>query len=111
VNLVAAYTVLAVCNHPDGSEPLVQRDRGFLEDRADLDGELLFWMVFLALPEAASRDEAHVFRLAGWADRAIGEYPQHKEIKAAVGVSEVGDGLLEGFRFVCHEPTLANYLS
>lgn len=56
---VRADPVLAVCDKPDGDEPLVQADSGVLEDRADLDAELL--LAALALPESA-RAEVGVFR-------------------------------------------------
>ena len=47
-DFVAANTVLAICHHPHSAEPFVQPYGGILEDRTDLDGELLF--AVLALP-------------------------------------------------------------
>ena len=40
VNLPRANTVLAANQHPQGGEPLLQRDWRILEDGFDLDGEL-----------------------------------------------------------------------
>jgi hypothetical protein len=68
---------------------------------------LFFRMLSLALPQAASRNEAQVFGLAGRANRAILKYACLEELEATLWVSKVGDGLLEGFRFGNHEPKLA----
>src|SRR5260370_30582320 len=47
-NLVGANTIAAIDQHPQSREPLVQRNRGILEDRSNLDGKLA--TALLALP-------------------------------------------------------------
>jgi hypothetical protein len=64
-----ADPVLAVGDQPHGDEPLVERDRGVLEDRPDLDAELL--LAGLALPEAACRQVGVLVSFALRTDRAI----------------------------------------
>src|SRR5258708_5626924 len=51
-DLVAANTVLAIGKHPRCHEPLVQRDRRILIDRANLGGELALGMMATAFPSA-----------------------------------------------------------
>ena len=50
VNFVGAYTVLAIHNLPHCTEPLVQAERGILEDRPGLYGKLAFIVMATALP-------------------------------------------------------------
>ena len=52
---VGADPVLAVHQHPHGRQPQGQLDRGVLEDRTDLDGELL--PAVPALPDPAGLEE------------------------------------------------------
>jgi hypothetical protein len=40
VNLVGANAILAASQHPEGQEPLLQRDRRILKDGLNLDGKL-----------------------------------------------------------------------
>jgi hypothetical protein len=56
-NLIATHAVLAVRHQPHGREPLAQRDRRFIEDRADFNGELLPAFRRAALPDPASLEE------------------------------------------------------
>src|SRR5262249_45712747 len=72
VNLVRANPIFASGQHPDGSEPFVQADRGILKDASNFDTELLFGVLVLALPDSASRDKANVFTPAGWTLNTIG---------------------------------------
>ena len=103
---IAANPVLAVCQHPSSNQPLVDADGGILPDGSDLDGELFARMLALALPHAASQDEAHVFASAGWTLDAVRPAQIDHVIKAVVGVSEVQDGLLQSlWRF--HISTIA----
>src|SRR5271168_838493 len=54
-NFVGTDAVLAIRNHPNGDEPLVEGNWRVLENGADLGTELLAGMIGLALPHAASR--------------------------------------------------------
>jgi hypothetical protein len=49
-DFVRTDAVLAVGNKPRSRQPLVQRDRGILEDRPDLNGELPLGVMAAALP-------------------------------------------------------------
>jgi len=101
-DFVRANPILAVRNHPDSSEPLVERKRGILKDSPDLDGELPLGMFGFALPHATSRNESHVFASASRALDTIGPAALNEEVEAIVGISEVNDGLLESFWFGWH---------
>src|SRR5581483_2078025 len=68
-NLVGTYAVLAVGNQPHGTEPLVQADSGVLEDRADLDGNLL--AATKARPEKPCLEKRQLLAAAFWALRAF----------------------------------------
>lgn len=94
-NLVGTDAVLAVGNHPNSDKPLVERERGILKDGSDFDTELLARMLVLALPQAPSRNEAHIFAGASGAHNASGPAALNHERKAIVRVCEVLDGLLE----------------
>src|SRR6266851_2331291 len=51
-NFIGANPVFAVDEHPQSGKPLVERDCTVLENRSDLDGELL--VTLFALPAALS---------------------------------------------------------
>ncbi len=68
-HFVRANPVPAVYEHPESGEPLVQSDRGILEDGAELDGELL--VALLALPALLSLQVVVLFVAARGAFRAI----------------------------------------
>jgi hypothetical protein len=97
-DLVAADSVLAVYDEPDGGHPLVHSEGAILEDGPNLHGELL--LAGVAVPDAASRDEGVPIRAASWAsDLAIGPAQLDRIGEAAVSIREVGDCLLQGFGF------------
>src|SRR5262249_8098868 len=103
--------VLGVGDEPDGNHPLVEPERGILEDRADLNRELLTWMPLSALPQTASRDKAHVVPVArGAAHDAIRPARFDYLHEAPVGVSVVanrfGQRLRAGHGLSLHDLSL-----
>jgi hypothetical protein len=96
VQLVATDPVLGVDQQPDRGEPLVQPNGGVLEDRAQLDGELL--LAALALPDTTGGQERVLVGPTAGAGDAIGPAEPRQEGKAHVLVSEVPDGLYQGSR-------------
>ena len=95
---VGADAVLAIGEHPEGGEPLVEPNGRVLKDRPELDGELL--LAALALPDAASREEGDFLGLAQRAGRAIGPAELRDEFERGVGVREVADRFDEILRLV-----------
>jgi hypothetical protein len=90
---VGADAVLGIGDHPDGGEPFVQGDRRVLEDGSDLHRKLALGVLVLALPEATSRDVAHVVPATGGAlNYAIGPAERHHEFLTNVRVGEVTNG-------------------
>ncbi len=106
VDLVGGHAVLAVGDHPDRDEPLVQAERAVLEDRPDLGGELAAGVDRLALPHPAGLDEAHVRGAARRAAHTLGPAKADHRGQRHVGVREVADGVREGEGFVAHGLTL-----
>src|SRR6266404_3785921 len=94
-HFVGTDTVLAVCNHPNSDEPLVQANRRILKDSSYLDAELLASVLLFAFPHPASGDESHIIAATSGALDAIGPAPRNHELEAVVRVSEVDDGLLQ----------------
>jgi hypothetical protein len=58
-NLARADAVLAVHEQPKRSEPLVEAERGILENRSGLQRELGHRMLLVALPAADARQPNH----------------------------------------------------
>src|SRR6266700_3015977 len=108
-HFVGTDSVLAVRNHPNSDEPLVERQGGIFHDGSDLDGELPMVMDALALPLPLILEEHGILTATGRADHdAIGPAQLDHEIEAVIGVSEVDDGLLKslwlGAHVVPHKP-------
>jgi len=94
-DFIRTDSVLAVGNHPNGDEPLVERDWGIFEDGADLDGELAVVVDALALPLALILEEYRILASTSRAGHnAIGPAQLDHEIEAIIGVREVENGLL-----------------
>ncbi len=98
VNLVRRNAILAVGNHPRGSEPFIKPDGAVLKNGSYLDAELLFGMFGFALPNAASRNEFHVLTTASWTDDTIGPALRHKMTQAVVEIGVEDDCGLQGLR-------------
>jgi hypothetical protein len=71
-NFIRAYAVLAVGDHPDRHQPLIQAKRRVLENGSNLNRELSALMRALTLPLLLLRQKRHVSASARWADNTIG---------------------------------------
>lgn len=99
--LQAADAVLGVSDAPDCDEPLLERQRAILENRSDLDAELLAAILRLALQQRAGTDNADLLVPAcGASDFAIRPFDGEHGFEADFGVGKVSDGLQQGFRGV-----------
>ena len=96
VHLVTADPVLAIGDHPDSSEPLAEIDRAILENRADLGGELLPWVLFLAFPHAARCNEPRIGATARGTMDAVRPAQFDHRSQGDVGIGEIPDGFDEG---------------
>jgi len=95
--LARTDSVLGIQDHPEGGQPLIQPEGTVLEDRADLDGELL--LAIAAPIQPASGHQNRIGRLAPrTADLAIGPSNRGHELQRAVIVGEVFDCLCESLR-------------
>jgi hypothetical protein len=92
---IGTNPVFAVGDHPQRHEPLVQADRGILENSSDLGAELSMSVNALALPFALISEENHAFAATGRAANTLGPAQQNHELEAIVGVGEVDDGFLK----------------
>ena len=92
-DFTGANAVLAVCNQPDGSHPLVQRQRGILKDGSDFDRELAQRVTVDASPDSAGSDEMRVFGSAMRAGHAVRPDNRNQKLQADVGIGEVPDCL------------------
>jgi hypothetical protein len=101
-NLIRANAVLAIRNHPNCDEPLVEGERGILKDSSHFARELLASVFAFAFPHPASRDESHIIAATSGTLNAIRPAPLNDEVEAVVGVGEVFDGLLESLWFGVH---------
>jgi hypothetical protein len=90
-DFVAAHTILAVGNKPHSREPLAQRDRRFIEDRTDFNGELFPAFRSAALPNSARLEEHRFLCLAVRALQAIGPALARKIVQSVVGIVEVNN--------------------
>jgi hypothetical protein len=103
-NLVTTYSVLTVPEHPHSQKPLIQRNRGVLEDCSYLDAELRLRMARSALPESSRSKERYFPRAASWANRyTVFPATLCKVTNAIVGISEANDCVLESCWSACHE--------
>ena len=102
MDLPRASSILAVCQHPHGSEPLVKADGRVLENGSDFDRELALCVSSLALPHAARWHKGNFMRSACRAHNTIFAPATIREvINAVVGIGEVLNRLLNCLGFVC----------
>jgi hypothetical protein len=90
--------ILAVGDHPDGREPLVESERRVLKDRPGLQRELPVRVPGLALPTVAGRVEVDGLGPARRAGDAVRPATGHHVLPAVVGAGEVLDGGTQGLR-------------
>ena len=103
-HFIRTDSILAVRNHPNGDEPLVQRKCRILKDSPDLDGELPMMVDGFTLPLALILEEYDILALTGGAGNdAIGPAESNHEIEAVVGIGEVDNRLLESLWLGCHD--------
>ena len=100
---MGANPVLRIGDAPDGHKPLIQAQRGILEDRPDLDAELLPAVLVLALVHSSTRNPPDVFRAADRAFRFSVRplNPAHLRL-ASVQIRIVNNRLNQAFRGVAH---------
>src|SRR5919106_6199964 len=91
VDFIGTDSVLGVGNHPDGSKPLIERNWAIFKDGAHLDGELPLFVLALALPDTASRNETDIYTATSRASYAIRPTEFDHEVKADIRVREVFD--------------------
>ena len=99
-HLVGADAVLGVGQKPHGGQPLLQAERGVLEDRADLHRELAARMLGVALPQPARVEVVDLPASTGRAGHGVDAAPSgSRHVRDAhVRVGEVADGVEEGLR-------------
>lgn len=84
------YAILGIRQHPHNGEPLFERDRGFFEDCADLQTELIFQVFSVALVNLGIREPRNIVRAAHRANGfAIGPAQPRHELTAVLDVREV----------------------
>lgn len=106
VDLVGANPILAVSDHPNGDEPLVQRQGAIFKHGANFAGELLLRVLLLALPHPARRDEANIGPAARRAMNPGRPAKLNHRGKRHVRVRKVADGFNKGLGLVAHRPNL-----
>src|SRR5579871_1165080 len=107
VEFPGGNTIPVAGDHPHGREPLVQTERGILEDGPKLDAELGFKMPRLALPDATGSDESYVCRATRRAYDSVRPPTRHKIVQAIVGIREVSYCFQECFGLSAfHKPIL-----
>lgn len=95
-HFIGTDTVLAVGDHPNSDQPLVEGKRGVLKDGAHLNGELPMRVNALALPLALILKEHGILALTSGAGYdTIRPAQLDHEFQAVVRVGEMNDGLLE----------------
>lgn len=101
---VAADSILAVGNRPDCNEPFVQTKRRILEDRANLEAELLLATGSVAFDRAGSGRQFLAGIVAAlWAgDLSARPFDRTHEIVAVRGLRKVANGFEEGLGDCVH---------
>lgn len=95
--LVARHPILAVGNHPNCHHPLIQTERGVLENCPHLEAELL--LAAVALPNLPSLDKGvSLGGATGARDYAIGKSKIEGVLESTVGIGEEDDCLLKCMR-------------
>src|SRR5690348_2984162 len=99
VNLVGTDAILAIDQHPESREPLVQLDRGIFEDGAELHRKLA--TALFAFPPLLSFQVIILFAFASRTGHyAIRPAQSGDGINADLFVAEVLDSVLKCFRLV-----------
>ena len=99
VNLKRTDSILAVRDEPYARKPLIETNRGLLEDSPDFDGELPFGMSAAALPAPLIRQETDLVTPTGRASNSVRPAPCDDVTEAVIGIGEIDDRFLQGFWF------------
>jgi len=92
--IIAGNPILAIGHHPEGSHPLIEANGGILEDRTDLESELL--PTGVVVPNLGGLDEGLVLAAApGASDYPIGPAKVEGILESAVFVGEENYRLLQ----------------
>src|SRR5882762_9218608 len=94
-NLAGANAVLRSGDNPDSGKPLIQTERGILEDRSHLRGELALGMAALALPFLLGCKVGNILASACGALDAFGPTVNNHVLKAVIRIREVNDSVLQ----------------
>src|SRR5713226_8182314 len=81
---IGANAIFAIHDLPHGHQPLVQADGGVFHYGADLDTELLLFVVLAALPPTLIRQKDHFLGAASRACDAIGPALGSEIVQAVV---------------------------
>lgn len=93
VDFIGTYAILGVGDHPNSCEPFIQANGAILKYSSYLDRELPLGMLFLALPQSASRDEPNILSATSRAsNNTVWPSELGGEVKAYIGIGEITDG-------------------
>lgn len=102
-HLIAAYTVLAIGQHPYSGKPFIKTDSGVLENSSDLDRKFPLRMVSRTLPSPAFRIEGTDALGATRRTRnAVRPSLVSEIVNAVVQIRKINDCFLQGIRFFSH---------
>lgn len=90
-DLVARYTVLAICEHPHRAEPLIKTNGGILENGSDLNREL--FAASEARPHQPRLEKRQLLALAAWALGTIRPLSFGNSFEARQWVGKVAYGI------------------
>jgi len=107
-NLITRNPVFSVGNQPYGAKPFIQAKRAILEDRTDLDRELLF--AGFTAPNKTGLDKPLLRPAAMRAYHPIRPTEAYNKIMSVLFISEVNHSFLKCFWFfICHLDTSFRY--
>ncbi len=95
-NLVTTNAVLTVGDQPNSNKPLIETDRGFIEQGADLGRELPPALRGATLPDTASFEKHRLFRLAVRTLNTLRPTIGGKVLKCVVRIGKVLNGFSHG---------------
>src|ERR1043166_5213754 len=96
---VGTDAVFAIRYQPESAQPLIQSDRRIFEHGSDLDRELLFFVLRLALPNLARGQKENVLRATARAfDNAIRPTNRLQKIERMISLGEILNRFVERLR-------------
>jgi hypothetical protein len=108
MDFIGTDTVLAIGNHPDSGQPLIQTKRRVLKNRSNFDAKLAARVNTLALPLTLIRKKPYIVTPARWTDSAIRPTSRGQVSEASILVREKYYRVLKCFRggFVRHSEAI-----